>query len=481
MNNPDFITFITEYGFTAMIGLIGIAFFMMYLLFKSHGKNKVAAGFIPVVKWGLLFASAGFNTFFTYNVMRAFGENVAIGLAIAMGAVNLAEAYLTRLVVAGYRHNHQFLKNLGLVFLIPLVLYSLMSAGSSYVMMQNKTTEIRNAAALRISAYDDSIKAANAQVDVAKANATGKEELARIRREGIRNASGKLTSLSHCKAGSWYARNDTNCQRYLEVKDRDYGTASVATAVANAATVSSSNKLKQADQMENSPPAIMPTLFGIAVGMLFVSLLVSWALEAAIIGTGIFEEMYINPTPLPGSVKGHDVKMDYHVEPDQTINHSPAPDQGVRHSSQSGTQSGSRSAGESGNQSAPQTASQSQSQTGVSPSRNNNLGSRPDQRPDHKKTSPRPVKKQTGPTKKTTAPKVSDQQIDDVIIAMQAHHQGEKANAEEIRKRLHCGKARVLGRLRSVDLSEQIESREQGGRTEYYFRELERGQMRRVK
>jgi vacuolar-type H+-ATPase subunit I/STV1 len=149
-------------------GIVVFALIALYFGFKRGLRGEhVNKGMLPYIKWPLLFASAGFNVFFTYYVFLPAGQPVAMFAAIVMGGVNLAEAYLVRLIIATWRHDMKTVFQMALLFTLPVFMYSLMAAGSSFSTMMNKNKDSLAASQLELQAAQDRIKQANAQVQEA--------------------------------------------------------------------------------------------------------------------------------------------------------------------------------------------------------------------------------------------------------------------------------------------------------------------------
>lgn len=309
---------------TAFIWLaMGIIVFALVALFfglKRGVQGKaVNKGMLPYVKWPLLFASAGFNVFFTYYVFLPAGNTVASFSAVVMGGVNLAEAFLIRLIIATWRHDMKTVFRLALVFTIPVFMYSLMAAGSSFSTMMNKNGDVQAASMLELQAAQDNIKHANAQVAQAQIGAQNGNMLSTLLHADVRNSSGTKVSFSKvkqsCLTGGYYALNYPDlCNQYRNLKDGTYTAASVAQANSDALRTSAAEKLRMAGIIKDRPPEISPTLLGFVLGTAMVGFIVSLALESAIIGVGFFEELFIKPTPLPGLVKFANKALDWNAD-----------------------------------------------------------------------------------------------------------------------------------------------------------------------
>lgn len=308
---------------TAFIWLaMGIIVFALIALFFGikrgiQGKH-VNKGMLPYVKWPLLFASAGFNVFFTYYVFLPAGQTVAAFSAVVMGGVNLAEAYLVRLIIATWRHDLKVVFRLALLFTVPVFLYSLMAAGSSFSTMMNKNTDVQAASLLELQAAQDRIKHADSQVAQAQVGQAQGQMLNALYQTDVRNSAGTKVSFSKvkqsCLTGGYYARNYPDlCNQYRNLKDGTYTAASVAQANSAALATSAAEKLRMANIIKDRPPEISPTLLGFVLGTAAVGFIVSLALESAIIGVGFFEELFIKPTPLPGLVKFANKALDWNA------------------------------------------------------------------------------------------------------------------------------------------------------------------------
>ena len=302
------------------MGIIIFALIALWFGFKRGVEGKhVNKGMLPYVKWPLLFASAGFNVFFTYYVFLPAGQTVAAFSAVVMGGVNLAEAYLVRLIIATWRHNLGVVFRLALVFTVPVFLYSLMAAGSSFSTMMNKNSDVQAASQLELQAANDRIKHADAQVNEARIGADNGNLLNALYRADVRNSRGTTVSFNEVKAsclsGGYYSRHYPElCNQYRNLADGTHTAATVASASTSALATSASEKQRMADIIKDRPPEITPTLLGFSLGIAAVGFIVSLALESAIIGVGFFEELFIKPTPLPGLVKFTNKALDWNAD-----------------------------------------------------------------------------------------------------------------------------------------------------------------------
>ena len=309
---------------TAFIWLaMGIVTFALIALFFGikrgvQGKH-VNKGMLPYVKWPLLFASAGFNVFFTYYVFLPAGNTVASFSAVVMGGVNLAEAYLVRLIIATWRHDMKVVFRLALLFTVPVFMYSLMAAGSSFSTMMNKNGDVQAASLLELQAAQDRIKHSNAEVAKAQVGAQNGNMLNALYQMKVSNSAGTQVHFSQvkqsCLTGGYYARQYPDlCNQYRNLRNGTYTAASVADANSAALATSASEKQRMAAIIKDRPPEISPTLLGFVLGTAMVGFIVSLALESAIIGVGFFEELFIKPTPLPGLVKFANKALDWNAD-----------------------------------------------------------------------------------------------------------------------------------------------------------------------
>ncbi len=300
--------------------IIGFALIALFLNFKRGVQGKhVNKGMLPFIKWPLLFASAGFNVFFTYYVFLPAGVQVAAFSAVVMGGVNLAEAYLVRLIIATWRHDLKIVFRLALLFTIPVFMYSLMAAGSSFSTMMKKNGDALAASQLELQAAQDVIKQADAQVKEAQIGAKQGNLLNALYQTDVRNSQGTKVSFNEvkesCVSGGWYARNYPEiCNQYRNLQNGVHTAASVASAEVDALATAAVQKLKMAQIIKERPPEITPTLLGFGLGIAAVGFIVSLALESAIIGVGFFEELFIRPTPLPGLVKFANKALDWSAD-----------------------------------------------------------------------------------------------------------------------------------------------------------------------
>lgn len=306
---------------TAFIWLVLgiIVFALIALIFGirrvAKGEN-VNKGMLPYVKWPLLFASAGFNVFFTYYVFLPAGQAVAIFSAVVMGGVNLAEAYLVRLIIATWRHDMKLVFKLALAFTIPVFMYSLMAAGSSFTTMMKKNKDSLIASQLEIESAKDRIGQAQSQVQEAQAGEQSGQILSALYQTDVRNSRGVKVGFnqvkSSCDSGGYYARTYPElCNQYMRVRDGSHTAQSVASANTQALATAADEKLRMAQIVKDRPPEITPTLLGFALGLGAVGFIVSLALESAIIGVGFFEELFIKPTPLPAIVSFMNKSLDW--------------------------------------------------------------------------------------------------------------------------------------------------------------------------
>ena len=281
--------------------------------------QSVNKGMLPFIKWPLLFASAGFNVFFTYYVFLPAGLWVAAFSAVVMGGVNLAEAYLVRLIIATWRHDMRLVFKLALLFTVPVFLYSLMAAGSSFSTMMMKNKDSLAASQLELQAAQARIGQAEAQVKEAEIGAQQGDLLNALYQTEIRNSRGTKLSFADikasCAANGWYARQYPElCQQYLNVRNGTHTAATVATANTQALATTASEKQRMAQILKDRPPEITPTLLGFGLGIAAVGFIVSLALESAIVGVGFFEELFVKPTPLPGLVKFANKALDWNAD-----------------------------------------------------------------------------------------------------------------------------------------------------------------------
>ena len=270
------------------LAVIGLGAIALYSYAKRLASGEPAnASLLLMVKWPLLFASAGFNCFFTYNVFSTFNEAVAIFAALVMGGVTLAETFLVRLIIAAWRHRFTFIYRLGFILAVPIFGYSLMAADSSFHAMLNQNQSVHQATQLELSASQDRIKQAQLQA---------------------RQAA--LDANQNSNWNGFYAE-------------------SANLAHVNAAAISANEKRLQAQLLRESPPEITPNLLGFSLAASMVGLIVSLALEGAIIGVGFFEELFIHPTPLPALVQFMNKTLDWNITEDYQkplkVEMSPAP------------------------------------------------------------------------------------------------------------------------------------------------------------
>ena len=270
------------------LAVIILAALALFLYAKRLASGEPAnASLLLMVKWPLLFASAGFNCFFTYNVFSTFNEAVAIFAACVMGGVTLAETFLVRLIIAAWRHRFTFIYRLGFILAVPIFGYSLMAADSSFHAMLNQNQSVHQATQLELSASQDRIKQAQLQA----------------------------------KQAAFDAKQNSNWN--------DFYAESATLANVNAAAISANEKRLQAQLLRDQPPEITPNLLGFSLAASLVGLIVSLALEGAIIGVGFFEELFIRPTPLPALVQFMNKTLDWHINEDfqkpLKIEMSPAP------------------------------------------------------------------------------------------------------------------------------------------------------------
>lgn len=302
------------------MGIVVFALIALYFGIRRGIQGKhVNKGMLPYVKWPLLFASAGFNVFFTYYVFLPAGQQVAAFSAVVMGGVNLAEAYLVRLIIATWRHDMKVVFRLALLFTIPVFMYSLMAAGSSFSTMMNKNGDVQAASLLELQAAQDRIRHSNAQVAIAQVGVNKGNMLNALYQTDVRNSSGTKVSFNKvkqsCLTGGYYAREYPDlCNQYRHLKDGTYTAASVADANSAALATSAAEKQRMAGIIKERPPEISPTLLGFVLGTSAVGFIVSLALESAIIGVGFFEELFIKPTPLPGLVKFANKALDWNAD-----------------------------------------------------------------------------------------------------------------------------------------------------------------------
>ena len=291
------------------LGIIAFALLSLFFGIRRGMQGKhVNKGMLPYVKWPLLFASAGFNVFFTYYVFLPAGLEVAAFSAVVMGGVNLAEAYLVRLIIATWRHDLKVVFRLALLFTVPVFMYSLMAAGSSFSTMMNKNADVQAASQLELQAAQARIQQAGAQVKEAEIGAEQGNLLSALYQTDVRNSRGTRVSFNKvkqsCLSEGWYAMNYPElCNQYRNLQTGVHTAASVASANTAALATAVTEKLKMAQIIKERPPEITPTLLGFSLGIAAVGFIVSLALESAIVGVGFFEELFIKSTPLPGLVK----------------------------------------------------------------------------------------------------------------------------------------------------------------------------------
>lgn len=303
-----------------VLGVIAFAFIALVFGIKraARGEN-VNKGMLPYVKWPLLFASAGFNVFFTYYVFLPAGQTVAAFSAVVMGGVNLAEAYLVRLIIATWRHDMKLVFRLALLFTVPVFIYSLMAAGSSFSTMMMKNKDTLAASQLELQSAQDRIGQAKAEIKEAQASATQGDVLVALYQTEVRNSRGVKVGFNQvknsCDAGGYYSIHyPALCQQYINFRDGTHTAQTVASAHTQALATSASEKLKMAQIIKDRPPEITPTLLGFGLGIAAVGFIVSLALESAIIGVGFFEELFIKPTPLPAIVSFMNKSLDWNAD-----------------------------------------------------------------------------------------------------------------------------------------------------------------------
>lgn len=298
-------------------GVVLFAVIALYFNVKRAAQGKhVNKGALPYIKWPLLIASAGFNIFFTYYVFFPAGQPIALFAAVVMGGVNLAEAYLVRLIIATWRHNMTLVFKMALLFTVPVFLYSLMAAGSSFSTMMMKNKDGLAASQLELQAAQDRIRRAEAQVKEAQIGAQQGDILNALYQTEVRNSQGTRVAFSDikisCDSDGYYAQHYPElCDQYQYVKNGTATAASVAAANTQAIQTSASEKLAMATILKERPPEITPTLLGFGLGIAAVGFIVSLALESAIIGVGFFEELFIKPTPLPAIVNFVNKSLDW--------------------------------------------------------------------------------------------------------------------------------------------------------------------------
>ena len=315
---------LTAYVIWGVIIVIAIAFITLFFGFKQVLKgekiSKINKGMLPFVKWPLLFASAGFNVFFTYYVFLPSGLAIAAGTAGVMGGVNLAEAYLVRLIIATWRHNLNVIFKLALAFTIPVFLYSLMAAGSSFSTMMNKNKDTHVASQLQVDAAKDKILLAEAKVKQAEiSTAQDVQVINALSTAPVRNTYGVSVNFSDistsCLRQGYYAQQyPALCAQYQRALNGGNTLSSVASAKSAALQESAEQKLAMATIIKERPPEILPVLLGFSLGIAAVGFIVSLALESAIVGVGFFEELFIKPTPLPALVKFADKDIDWETQ-----------------------------------------------------------------------------------------------------------------------------------------------------------------------
>lgn len=300
-----------------VVGIIAFALISLFMGFKRVAKGEnVNKGMLPYVKWPLLFASAGFNVFFTYYVFLPAGQAIALFAAIVMGGVNLAEAYLVRLIIATWRHDMKMVFKLAIMFTVPVFAYSLMAAGSSFTTMMMKNKDSLAASQLELQAAQDTIGAANSAIREAEVGEQKGAVLAALYQTQVRNSRGVAVNFdrvkSSCDSGGFYAQNYPElCAQYQSYRNGTFTASNVAAANTEALKTSALKKVEMAQIIKDRPPEITPTLLGFALGLGAVGFIVSLALESAIVGVGFFEELFIKPTPLPAIVNFMNKSLDW--------------------------------------------------------------------------------------------------------------------------------------------------------------------------
>lgn len=233
-----------------------------------------------------------------------------------MGGVNLAEAYLVRLIIATWRHDMKLVFKMALIFTIPVFIYSLMAAGSSFSTMMKKNKDSQIASQLELQSAQDRIGQAKSEVKEAEAGQQSGNILSALYQTEVRNSRGVRVSFNKiknsCERNGYYALNYPElCNQYLDVRSGTHTAQTVASANTQALATSASEKLKMAQIIKDRPPEITPTLLGFGLGIAAVGFIVSLALESAIIGVGFFEELFIKPTPLPAIVNFMNKSLDW--------------------------------------------------------------------------------------------------------------------------------------------------------------------------
>lgn len=280
-------------GIIAMVLLKKIASNSSYarMMFFTH------LGFVTIVGWGLVVASATFNGIYTYGLlvgMPGYEKLALIGSVFAV-AVNLAGGIMLQASAKSFSNGRK-LKGFGYALgYLPIVAYSLLAANSVLLTGDANTRHKSEVATAKQEGMKLKIEAYRS--DINSLAATGNSAALADVPTYMQNSNGiKVRVSSLCKVGNWYAKNQPACQQYLAAKNSN----------ANASVVSA-NRHEIAGLQDDIATSLSSTViplqssfFGYSVPPSIATLALALAIELAAIGCLVYVVLDIGlPPALP--------------------------------------------------------------------------------------------------------------------------------------------------------------------------------------
>ncbi|WP_020397112.1 hypothetical protein [Thiolinea disciformis] len=241
---------------TIIIALILSAAIYMYSSYKNL-IPRTSFSPLPLIKWSLFTVSAGFNAFMFYGMLSPFNELLAVIMAAAVIGVTFAAEKVIRTCFASWRHGLMLTFRITLVGLLILTTYSLIAEHTAFAAILHKNRDAQYALQL-------DLQASNARIESNRKN---------LEAVDLRNRDALNRLETRARLNAQALNQQAHEQQY------------------------------QAELLRNKKPEIIPSFFGQTLGIGFVASLFSIALQFAVIGIVIFEELFHRPTPLQAVVK----------------------------------------------------------------------------------------------------------------------------------------------------------------------------------
>ncbi|MBK8453607.1 MAG: hypothetical protein WAQ53_13605 [Thiofilum sp.] len=247
-------------------------------------KAKGATG-IKIVEIALLLCAGAMGSFFAYQLLSPISALLAIVAAVLVIFFNLSEGYILRSTVNSFRHNNILVGGIGIITVLMLMLYSLTAGSSVIETFLNKHDDIKKYYQYEELASKQRIEGAQAQVLAAQLKARESDKYGYLNSE------------------------------------------SVATAQANASTLSANEYSRMAQLMKDKAPDLKIAFGFDHESIAFIMALV---LELSIIGVVIYQVLYVQNDALLSAVRYENKTLNWNVNPHHTANlsleNSPAPD-----------------------------------------------------------------------------------------------------------------------------------------------------------